>query len=132
MRLSVKHAGGVRFTANCRGHEVTIDQPESNRGEDAGMTPPEMFAASLAGCIGFYVATYCDKAGICTDGLEVGVDWEVVDDPRRVGSISFNIDLPGLPENRRKALEKVANSCLLHATLHQTPEMTLTINNEQV
>jgi len=47
----------------------------------------------------------------------------VVDDPKRIGSLAVEVDLPGLPEKRRKAVERVANQCLIHATLAHPPVM---------
>jgi len=41
--------------------------------------------------------------------------------------MSFNVVLPGVPDSRRKAVEKVASSCLLHATLEQAPELAITL-----
>jgi uncharacterized OsmC-like protein len=128
MRMKVRHDGGARFTVCCRDHEVTMDQPEENAGSDAGMTPPEFMAASLAGCIGFYVARYCEQAKIDATGLEVGCDWSIGGNPKRFEAIEVNVVLPGMPENRRKAVERVAQSCLIHATLLHGTEMDIRIN----
>ncbi|TLS66125.1 OsmC family protein [Mariprofundus erugo] len=122
MRMRIGYDGGCRFTAACRSHELIIDQPTDNGGSDEGMTPPELMAASLAGCVAFYVARYCTQAGIDTTGLEVGCDWTVAEDaPRRIGVFTVEVDLPSVPENRRKAVERVANQCLVHATLMHPP-----------
>jgi putative redox protein len=131
MRMRVSHEGGVRFRADCRGHSITIDQPEEDAGSDAGMTPPELFAASLASCVGYYVARYCQQAGIDTSGLMIDCDWSVAEHPHRIGSLQVSINLPGLPQNRRKAVERAASLCLIHATLQQAPEIRITLTNEQ-
>ncbi len=117
MRLKVIHEEGARLRAECRGHAIVIDQPESNGGSDAGMTPPELMAASLAGCIGFYVARYCEQAGIDPAGLEVGCDWSVGGEPRHVERFEVKVWLPHCPDKRRKAVERVAAGCLIHHTL---------------
>ncbi len=127
-RLTVSYKGGTAFNIECRGHSAVTDQPTSHGGKDSGMTPPEFFAASLAGCVGYYLAKYCQQAGISTEGLRVGCDWDTVETPKRIGSISIDIVLPGLPEKRRKAVEKVASSCLIHATLHHTPDININLN----
>jgi len=127
-RLTATFKSGAAFDIACRGHSIVMDQPESNGGEDSGMTPPEFFAGSLAGCIGFYVVKYCQQAGIDTDGLKVDCDWSVAEDaPRRIGELTIDVVLPGLPEKRRKAVERVASSCLIHATLHQTPDININL-----
>jgi len=122
-RLTANYQGGTVFEMECRGHSVRIDQPVDNGGEDSAMTPPELFAASLSACIGHYVANYCKQAGIATEGLQVDADWATADKPKRIGELTFKVVLPGLPESRRKAVERVASSCLLHATLEHPPQM---------
>jgi len=127
-RLTATHTGGAAFNIECRGHTVVTDQPENNGGADSGMTPPEFLAGSLAGCIGFYVARYCEQAGIDPAGLRVDCDWSVAEDaPRRIGEFTIDVHLPNLPENRRKAVERVASSCLIHATLGHPPEVTINL-----
>ena len=125
MGVRVVHENGARFRADCRGHSVTMDQPVEDAGSDAGMTPPELFAASLAGCIGYYVARYCQQAGIDTAGLEIACDWSVAEHPQRIDALQVHITLPGLPENRKKAVERAASLCLIHATLQQAPDVRI-------
>ena len=124
-RLTANYEGGTAFRMDCRDHSVRIDQPKDNHGEDSAMTPPELFASSMAACIGHYVANYCKQAGIDPSGLKVDADWATADKPRRIGELGFSVSLPALPESRRKAVEKVAASCLLHATLEHPPTVTI-------
>ncbi|MDX8402326.1 MAG: OsmC family protein [Mariprofundaceae bacterium] len=114
---------GVRFTARTRGHALVIDQPEDNGGTDAGMTPPELMAASLASCVGYYVVRYCEQAGIDPAGLTVDCDWRVGGEPRCIERFDVEVDLPNCPANRRRAVERVAGQCLIHHTLHGEPEV---------
>ena len=118
---------GVAFRVDHRGHSLVMDQPLENEGEDQGMTPPELFASSLAGCVGYYVARYCRQAGISTANLKVSCSWRTAEQPKRLDPIHIDIELPGLPENRRRAVQRVADSCLLHATLTHRPEVEITL-----
>jgi len=127
--IVAKHLDGVAFRVDCRGHSVVMDQPTDHEGGDLGMTPPELFASSLAGCIGYYVVSYCRVAGIPTEGLQVSCDWSTAEKPKRMNPIHISIELPGLPEKRRKAVERVAESCLLHATLTNQPEVEIRLRN---
>jgi len=127
MRIKVQHEGKAKFTAHCRNHSITIDQPVENEGDNTGMTPPEVMAASLASCIAFYVARYCQKAGLDSTGLEVGCDWHVGGDPRHIESFVIQVDAPNIPAKRQKAVAKVANSCLIHATLHAEPTVSVNV-----
>ncbi|MDQ7005577.1 MAG: OsmC family protein [Ghiorsea sp.] len=128
MRLKAVFEGGSRFTVACRSHNITIDQPKDNGGEDMGMTPPEIMASSLASCIGFYIARYCEQAKIDAAGLTVSCDWQVGGQPKHMESFDVQVNLPNCPDKRRKAIERVAQSCLIHATLGQSPEVRVTLS----
>jgi uncharacterized OsmC-like protein len=127
--IIAEHLDGVAFRVTHRGHSIVMDQPVDNEGEDSGLTPPELFASSLAGCVGYYVASYCKQAGLSTQGLQVSCSWATVDKPKRMNPIRLNVELPGLPEKRRKAVERVAGSCLLHATLMHQPDVEISLWN---
>jgi uncharacterized OsmC-like protein len=129
--IIAEYLDGVAFRVTHRGHSVVMDQPTDNEGGDSGMTPPELFASSLAGCVGYYVASYCRKAGIPTQGLQVSCNWSIAEKPKRMNPVHINIELPGLPEKRRRAIERVAGSCLLHATLMNRPEMEITLGKQE-
>jgi len=58
MELVVNYLGNAQFEAEARGHKIICDQPESNQGDDEGMTPPELLLASLATCSGYYAVQY--------------------------------------------------------------------------
>ncbi len=126
-RLTANYEGGTAFRMECRGHQIRVDQPADNGGDDSAMTPPELFAASLAACIGHYVANYCHRAGIPTEALQISCDWATAEKPRRIGEVVIRVALPGMPVSRRKAVERVATSCLLHATLEHPPQMSLEV-----
>jgi uncharacterized OsmC-like protein len=127
--IVAEHLDGVAFRVTHRGHSIVMDQPVDNNGEDSGLTPPEIFASSLAGCVGYYVANYCKQAGLSTEGLQVSCDWDTVDKPRRINPIHLSVELPGLPEKRRKAVERVAQTCLLHTTLTHQPDVKISLRN---
>ena len=127
MRMKIKHEGNARFSVSCRGHRITVDQPADNGGDDAGMTPPELLAASLASCIGFYVARYCQQAKLDCHGLEVDCNWQVGGEPRHIEAFSIAVHAPNAPDKRRKALERVAGSCLIHATLHEGADVSIDV-----
>jgi len=125
--LKAVFEGGSRFTVACRSHTITIDQPIEHAGDDAGMTPPELMAGSLASCIGFYVARYCQQANLDASALVVSCDWQVGGVPKHMERFEITIDLPSLPERRKKAIERVAQRCLIHATLCHQSEVDIVL-----
>ncbi|MFQ5519362.1 MAG: OsmC family protein, partial [Mariprofundus sp.] len=122
---------GSAFDIECRGHSVVCDQPVSNGGEDAGLTPPEFFAGSLAACVGYYVSRYCEQAKIDTAGLKVDCDWQTAEQPKRIVSFALVVCLPQLPEKRKKAVARVASSCLIHATLGQSVSVDIIVESKE-
>lgn len=128
MSLEVKYSGGFKFLLNCRGHEVVSDQPASQGGGDEGMTPPELFAGALGACIGVYVVNFCQNHGIPTDNMEIKVSWRKHEDPKRIGEIDVKILLPNLDEKLRKPILKVAESCLIHRTIQNSPQVRINLN----
>lgn len=130
MDITIHHEDELRFRARSGKHEVVFDLPVPHGGTDQGMSPPQLFVASLGACIGVYVADYCDTAGLDYRGMKIHLDWAMREDPRRIGRIEFRIDLPfaSLSATREKAILNVARRCLLHNTLVQQPEMNVQLH----
>ena len=127
--MIVRYEGGMKFSAESRGHKVTTDLPGDLGGTDSAMMPPELLAASLGTCIGVYVAGYLKKVDIPPDGLTVEVDYDKTQDPVRIGRISAKVTIPdGVPEERRAAVRKVAEQCMIHNTLCNLPEVELVLS----
>jgi len=127
--VEIIHEGGVRFTAHCRNHRITIDQPVEAGGTDAGPTPPELLAASMGSCVGYYVARFLEQAGLADRNIAIECDWTVSKDtPKRIDCIRLQLKIPGLPENRLAAVQRVAGRCLIHQTLKQEPEVSLQVD----
>src|SRR6266540_5083244 len=62
--LTVTHLYGDAFEIEVRGHHLTVDQPVDAGGADLGPTPTELFAASLAACVGFYAVRFLRRHGL--------------------------------------------------------------------
>jgi len=126
--IKVKYLGDEKFSAETRGHTVMTDQPIEKGGSDTGMTPPELLASSLGTCIGVYVAPYLKQIGVDPTGTTVEVEYETANEPRRIGKFRAKVSVPaGIPENRRAAVHRVAEHCLIHQTLSMQPEIVIEI-----
>ncbi len=58
---------------NGRGHEVTIDLPPGQGGEDTGATALELAVMGLSGCVGTIYALVASKSGFAFDAMRVEV-----------------------------------------------------------
>ena len=129
MELTISHEEELRFSAHNGEHCLTIDLPIPLGGTGQGMTPPQLFVASLGACLGVYVVDYCETVGVPSQGLKVQMRWEQIDRPKRISRIRADIKLPHgeVAPARLAAIQRVAEQCLLHNTLKLTPEFDVSI-----
>jgi putative redox protein len=123
--IRVDHKGGDLFEIAVRQHVLHVDQPIEDGGSDAAPTPTEMFVASLASCVAFYVRRFLLRHDLPTDGLAVTALFSMSEHPARVGEIQLSIQIPGVPEDRRAPLLAVASHCTVHNSLEHPPVVTI-------
>jgi uncharacterized OsmC-like protein len=128
MDMNVKYGGGSKFSALIRGHQVNVDLPENKGGEDSAPTPPELCVFSLGTCTGVYAVSYLKTAGLDPEGLTVDLDWDYSEDKKRIGRIQVTIEVPNAELGRReKALMAAVRQCIIHNTLKEEPEISLSV-----
>jgi putative redox protein len=128
MEVKVERLGKVSFTVQARNHLVLSDQPKAKGGTDMGMTPPELFLASLGTCVGYYVAQYFDARMLKCEGLQINVQGEILTNPGRIGKIVIQIGLPvELKPDRLEVLLRTVNHCTVHNTLTHPPEIAVQV-----
>lgn len=122
MKLSVSHHGGTRYDIVSGSHRIVTDQPVEDGGQDAGVSPVELFVGSVASCVAYFVGRFCMRHGISQEGLLVEADWDMVENPHRVGYIGLSIHLSQslTPEVEHRLL-KVAHGCTVHHSLTIAP-----------
>jgi putative redox protein len=126
--VKVTWDGGVRFTADVRGHKVHVDQPAQGGGEDTAPSPLELLPASLGTCIAFFVKQFLAARGLDATGLEVEVGVMGAASPHRIGRFEVRVGLPaGVPERYRDQVMRVAETCTVHHTLTHRPEIAVTV-----
>lgn len=97
--IVVRHHHGDRLTVAVCVHEVVVDQPEADGGEDVGPTPTELFVSGLAACVGFYAERYLRRHDLDPTELVVVCDYDLGKNrPARVSEIRIAVTAPGLPE----------------------------------
>lgn len=104
--------------------------PMSIEAESAEMSysPFHMLASALATCTLSVLHAWAANAKLPADGLAIEVGWSFMEDPHRVGSMTVDIDWPGLPENRRAAAQRVADLCTVKVTLKHPPGFVTQVN----
>ncbi|MFC1570254.1 OsmC family protein [Candidatus Omnitrophota bacterium] len=126
--VKVEYTGKKSFKMQARDHEIKVDLPVEMGGDNAAPTPPELFVAALGSCMGVYALGYLKTAKLDAEGLTVSLDWEYDEGKKKIGTISAKISAPNADlGDRKQALVSAAEKCLLHNTLHESPEMTTTL-----
>ena len=127
MELITVTAAGAGATISVRTHRVASDHAPADGGSDAGLSPAELFVASLGACLALAVATYCHSHGYGEE-VEVNLTSAMAPAPTRIASIVADVHVPaGVPDDRFAAVRRVAELCPLHATLAQPPLLDLEI-----
>jgi putative redox protein len=125
--LTVTHTCGDAFEIEMRGHHLTVDQPVDAGGADLGPTPTELFAASLAACVGFYAMRFLRRHGLAADGLRVHCEATMSSElPSRVAGITLRlVGLPALSERQRDALLAVVDHCTVHNSIRHASHVQI-------
>jgi putative redox protein len=118
MRATARRENGtLKHEVEMGSHSIVADEPEDEGGEDAGPTPQELLAASLASCTAITIEMYADRKGWEIGDVSVDVSYE----PAQRGSPTrFNmvVNLPKeLPEEQRERLMQIGAKCPVHRVL---------------
>lgn len=128
MEIQVEHLGGVQFEIKARQHTIASDQPVESGGFDEGMTPPELFLASVGSCVGFYVAQYLRKHKLATEGTIIRVIADKATDPARLDNFRIALEIPGeMNQLDLEGVEEAARRCLIHNTLLHPPKIAIEV-----
>jgi putative redox protein len=109
--------GKYEHEVKVREHSVTADEPEDLGGGDAGPSPQELLAASLASCTAITMEMYAERKGWDVSGLEVDCDYIPAD---RGCPTRFNLVMrmpDHLSEEQVQRLSVIAAKCPVHRTL---------------
>jgi uncharacterized OsmC-like protein len=121
MRVTVIGETEILVETTGAGLEIEAAAPELD------FSPLHMLAASLATCTLSVLLSWAMQADLPMDDLEIGLSWEYLEDPYRVGSYDLTVDWPGLPDERRDAALRVAEHCTVSHTLTVPPAISVAL-----
>ena len=126
--MIVEYAGGKKLVVHHRGLEAASDQTESSGGENTAMTPTELFVASLAMCVGVYIVYFASRHEIALEGMKIETDYQMSEDPRRVGAIQIRVKMPEPVDAKyQAALQRTAEQCVVHNSLRHPPDVVIAL-----
>jgi putative redox protein len=117
MKATATRAGTLRQSVRIRDHQVTIDEPADKGGDDAGPSPQELLAASLASCTAITMEMYARRKGWDVGDVEVSCDYSPAE---RGCPTSFQLVMrfpDTLSDEQVERLRVIAAKCPVHRTL---------------
>ena len=119
MRADAHRTSRTSFThrVDIRQHELTIDEPGEQGGDDQGPSPQELLAASLASCTAITIEMYANRKGWDIGPIEVECSYVPAE---RGGPTSFELVLRlpvGFTDEQIERLRAIAARCPVHRTL---------------
>jgi putative redox protein len=117
MRASAQQLENLRHDVRVRSHTITSDEPKEHGGEDAGPSPQELLAASLASCVAITIEMYAKRKHWDVAGLRVDVEYSPAE---RGHPTKFDVvmKVPAhLSEEQVEKLAVIAAKCPVHRTL---------------
>jgi putative redox protein len=116
-RASAEQRENLRHDVRMRSHTITADEPRDHGGEDAGPSPQELLAASLASCSAITMEMYARRKGWDVTGLRVDCEYSPAE---RGHPTQFKLvmRMPAhLSEEQVDKLTAISARCPVHRTL---------------
>src|SRR5512142_3231820 len=102
--------GGKRVDTQIGKHVIRTDQPAAGGGEDSAPAPFDLFLASIGTCAGIYVAGFCHKRELPTEGIRIVQRNHYGADGSTLVRVELDVVVPpGFPEKYLDALVRVAD-----------------------
>jgi len=128
MAVTVVWKEGMHFCTQVPSGQLMCD--ESSEIGAAYPSAPELLMASLGSCIGSVLVHFGQRHAIPLEGMEIALDWQIAEQPHRIGEINISIALPSaVSDTQRQTLERVAHACLIHNTLTHPPDISLHLSH---
>jgi ribosomal protein S12 methylthiotransferase accessory factor len=114
--------GGKRVDTQIGRHVIRTDQPVEAGGQDGAPPPFHLFLASIGTCAGIYVAGFCQKRGLPTEGIRLLQRNTFDPETGALTRVEIDVEVPpAFPEKYRDALVRVADQCAVKKTIQAQP-----------
>lgn len=117
MRATAQRTGKYEHAVRIGEHVVTVDEPAEHGGEDAGPSPQELLAASLASCTAITMGMYAQRKGWDIGDTTVSCSYTPAE---RGAPTKFDMTTSfpsSLSDEMVERLKVIAAKCPVHRTL---------------
>jgi putative redox protein len=117
MKAVARRTGTFRHRVDIRSHQLAVDEPLEQGGDDSAPDPQELLAASLASCTAVTIEMYAQRKGWELGYVEVEASYT----PSERGcptSFDVTLRLPAdATDEQVERLKVIAAKCPVHRTL---------------
>jgi len=126
--FQIKYDSGDRFFTTVNEYTVVTGKGDPDKGGENGMTPGQLFAASIGACIGVTLLAYCKNHDLPYEGMTIEMERENTDDGKRVKGVKINVQMPSqLSDRDRQVLNRVAHRCYVGQSIDHGVEIDVSI-----
>lgn len=126
VEIDIVYEGQLRTCATHEqsGNTLLTDAPKDNQGKGETFSPTDLVATALGSCIVTIMGIVAQRDNLDITGTKVHVTKEMMQKPvRRIGSLKVTVTVPqekasGLSSADREKLQKAAQHCPVHQSLH--------------
>ncbi|MDQ2798340.1 MAG: OsmC family protein [Armatimonadota bacterium] len=120
VEIEARYDGSKKCTmTHQEGITLKTDAPKDIGGDASAFSPTDLVASALAACVLTTVAMFAERHELDLTGMTAHISKEMNASPRRIGHLPLTVHLPAsVSDEMRSALERVAHSCPVHASLH--------------
>lgn len=83
-KISSVYKGGMAFTTQINGHDITIDLSKASGGNDLGTSPKILMLVSLAGCTGVDVVGILNKMKVNFSDFTINVEAHLTEEHPKI------------------------------------------------
>lgn len=112
------------------GAVLATDAPVDNHGRGESFSPTDLCATALGSCMATIMSIKAVSMNIELKGMKIKVDKHMSETvPRRIAKLPIEIWMPvALTESQQESLQRAAEACPVHHSLHPDIEKPLTIH----
>ncbi|MDC7993993.1 OsmC family protein [Altibacter sp. HG106] len=114
------------------GNKYITDAPIDNQGKGEAFSPTDTVATGLANCMLTVMGIKARDMEVSLSGSTATVTKSMASNPRRISKIEVVLQLPKeTSEKHRTLLERTANTCPVHYSLHPDIEKVIVFHWNQ-
>jgi putative redox protein len=128
----IKYSGDLRTEAmHIRSsREIITDAPPDNQGKGEAFSPTDLLCTSLAACMLTIMGIVARNNSLSIEGTEITITKIMEDNPRRVGEIILDFQLPenAFSDKEKQLLKNAAITCPVAKSLSSEIKQTVNFN----